>query len=427
MRRVAGILAFVLVALGLGGSSTGSGFVVQTASKSHAELAIVEAYNGSRLAWLDPATLRPLKMASVALPGGGWSPVVSPAGQYVAVGGIGSTGVRVVDVRRMKVTAHVARRSSQRYLRPLAWPTRHRLLVLDYAQNAQGLPEALLAVDPVTKKVVGRTVRASTARAWMEWASAGRELVLLSEETERMGQARLVIFGSDGAILNAADVGIIAGLWPDGPPSSQLAHPGLAIDQVGRRAYVVDSQGLARVDLGTLDVSYVQLSRPLSVLSRIVGWLEPAAQAKLLSGFARQATWLGDGSLATSGAQYQGARSTPAGLQLVDTRTGSVRTLESRATAHLFSHGLLLAFGAGRDEQTQSEAGMGLAAFGPDGTRLWNALTSEPVWLVETAGGYAYVPTPETTFPSGIRVIDLVTGKVLRTTRGEMPTFIFRD
>ena len=34
---------------------------------------------------------------------------------------------------------------------------------------------------------------------------------------------------------------------------------------------------------------------------------------------------------------------------------------------------------------------MGLAAFGPDGTRLWNALTGEPVWLVETAGGYAYV------------------------------------
>ena len=427
MRRVGGVLAFVLVVVGLGGSGTGVSSVAPTSPKSSAELAIVAAYNGSRLAWLDPATLRPLKRPSVALPGGAWDPVVSPGGQYVAVGGVGSTGVRIVDLQRMRLTAQVARRSSQRDLRPLAWPTRRRLLVLDYPQNSQGAPEALLAIDPVARKVVGRTVRASTAHAWTEWASAGRRLVLLSEQTDRMGPARLVVFGPSAGIIRAADLGISAGLWPDGPPSSQFAAPGLAVDPSGRGAYIVDPQGFVRVDLDTFDTTYAQLSESRSLVSRVLGWIEPSAQAKLLAGFSRQATWLGNGPLAVSGAQYAGARSTPAGLQLVDSSTGAVRMIEPRATAHLSAEGLLLAFGAGRDEQAQSESGMGLAAFDLDGNRLWNALASEPVWLVEAAGGYAYVPTPETTFPSGVRVIDLATGEMLRTVRGELPSFVAHD
>jgi hypothetical protein len=102
------------------------------------------------------------------------------------------------------------------------------------------------------------------------------------------------------------------------------------------------------------------------------------------------------------------------------------RTLEPRASGHVAAGDLLLAFGAGRDGETQSETGMGLSAFTLDGTRLWSTLTEEPVWLAETAGGYAYVPTPATTFPSGVRVIDLTTGDVLRTVRGELPVFVDR-
>lgn len=71
--------------------------------------------------------------------------------------------------------------------------------------------------------------------------------------------------------------------------------------------------------------------------------------------------------------------------------------------------------------------GMGVVAFASDGTRLWSALGNEAVWLVEAVGGYVYVPTPEETFPQGIRVLDFATGAVLRTVRGEMPTFVARD
>lgn len=424
MRRVAGVFALVLSVLWLGGSGTSIGALAPASPKSSAELAIVPAYNGSRLSWLDPATLKPLKKPSIALPGGAWSPVRSPASQYVAVGGVGSTGVRIIDVRRMKVTSQVARRSSQRYLRPLAWPTPRRLLLLDYPQNAQSAPEALLAVDPVRRKVVGRTVRVSAGYAWTEWASAGTKLVVLSEPADRMGPARLVLFGPDAGIVRATDVEVAAGLWPDGPPQSQVARPGLAVDPTGENAYVVETQGVARIDLDTFDTSYAQLSEAPSLLSRFLGWIEPAAEAKFLAGFSRHATWLGDGHLAVSGARHTGASSTPAGLQLVDAATGTARTLESRASAHEVSQGLLFAFGAGQDDHAESAVGMGLSAFALDGTRLWTALADEPVWLVEAAGGYAYVPTPETTFPAGVRVIDLATGETLRTVRGELPSFV---
>ena len=427
MRRVAVIFALALVAAGAGGSAGESAAVARTVPKASAVLAIVEAYNGSRLLWLDPATLRPFTKRSVSLPGGAWSPVLSPAGRYVAVGGPGSVGIRIVDLRHMRVTARVAAlRYSSRRLVPLAWPERRRLLVLDSPQDARGSPEALVAIDPVAGKVVARTVRASTAKAWADWVPTGRQLVVLSQPTEEMGSARLVVFGPGGGILKATDVGIVAGVWPEGPPGSRIADPGLTVDPGERRAFVVDSQTLAQVDLDTLEVSYMRLTESRSLLSRLLGWLEPAAQAKLASGFSRQATWLGNEMLAVSGATFGGARSTPAGLYVVDATTGATRMLEPRASAQRFSQGFLLAFGASRDG-ANVESGMGLAAYSREGVRLWNALGDEPVWLVETAAGYAYVPTPDEVFPRGVRVVDLSTGDVLRTVRGEMPTFVDRD
>src|SRR3546814_9895345 len=48
------------------------------------------------------------------------------------------------------------------------------------------------------------------------YRSTGRQLVALSQSTEEMGSARLVIFGPGGGILKATDVGIVAGVWPEG-------------------------------------------------------------------------------------------------------------------------------------------------------------------------------------------------------------------
>ena len=430
MRRVAVVFAFALVAAGLYGPAGKSGAVAQAPAKSSAVLALVEAFNGSRLVWLDPATLRPLKRASVALPPGGarspvyspaGSPVFSPAGRYIALGGLGSIGVRIVDLRQMRVTARVAAgRYSNRRLVPLAWPDPRRLLVLDSPQDALGARQRLLVVDPVARRTVARF----PAEGWTTWARAGRKLVVLMGSETGLDAMRLAVLGPGGGVLGTADVR----LPRDAGSGSRAALPGFTVSAPDDLAFMVGSETVAKVDLETLEVSYLELSESRSFLSRVFGWLEPAAQAKeLVPVFSRQATWLGNGSLAVSGASYESGRSTPSGLQLIDTRTGAVRTLEPRASAHRFSQGLLLAFGADRDGATNVESGMGVSALTADGAILWHALDDEPVWLAETAAGYAYVPTPVESFPPGIRVIDLAIGAVIRTVRGEMPTFVVRD
>lgn len=429
MRRVAGVLAFALVSAGLGGSAGESAAVAQVAPHASSVLAIADVYNGSRLVWLDPATLRPLERRSVPLPGGAWSavyspagsPVYSPAGRYLALGGLGSIGVRIVDLRRMKLTARMgAGRYTNRRLVPLAWPDPRRLLVLDSPQDALGARQRLLVLDPVAR----RTVAQHPAEGWTTWARAGRKLVVLIGSETGLDPVRLEVLGPGGGVLGTADVRLPV----DDGSRSRAALPGFTVGAPDDLAFMVGSETVAKVDLETLEVSYLELSEPRSFLSRVLAWLEPAAQAKeLVPRFSRQATWLGNGSLAVSGTSYESGRSTPSGLQLIDTQTGAVRRLEPRASAHRFSQGVLLAYGAGWDGATNIASGMGLAAYSREGVRLWNALGDEPVWLVETAAGYAYVPTREESFPPGIRVIDLATGAVIRTVRAEMPTFVVRD
>lgn len=422
MRRIAGVFAFLLLALGLTGASAGSVAVAQLPPKSSAVLALVTTYNGSRFTWLDPATLRPLQRPSLSLPGGAWSPISDPTGRYVALGGLGSIGVKIVDLRQMRVSARLAAsRFSNRRLVPLSWPDRRRLLVLDSPQDALGARQRLLVIDPLSRQTTARY----PAEEWAAWTAAGSKLVVLERPEGATERLRLAVLGTSGRVLGAAEIG----LTPDQRSGSSFVLPGFTVDQTRGLAFLVGTETVTQVDLESLEVSTIEPSHHKSLFSRILGLVEGEAQAKIghPASLSRQATVIGEGRLAISGSSFEGTRTLPAGLELVDTRSGTRRTIEPRALAHHFSQSLLLAFGAGWDGATGTSTGMGLSAFAPDGTLLWSTLGDEPVWIVETASGYAYVPTPETVFPSGTRVIDLATGAVVRTVRRELPTIVSHD
>ena len=93
----------------------------------------------------------------------------------------------------------------------------------------------------------------------------------------------------------------------------------------------------------------------------------------------------------------------PAGLQVIDTRDWSVRTLDERASSFVAAAGLLLTSGPG---------GRGLAAYSPQGRGSFRMLGDRHVEVVATAGSLAYVRVPP---EPALQVVDVTRGRVIGT------------
>jgi len=417
-----GTLLFLMFSAGVAGSA---GQPVAAAKEplprpaaATAALAIVGG-EAPKLVWLNPRTLKPLKRGVVALGGSAYGTAFSPTGGRVAIGSSGS-GVRIVDVFRMERLARVARLPGNWGATPLSWPAERRLLVLEF--NLRTNAQSLLVIDPVSRRVVTRR----SLPTWTAEERTGRELAVVTEPAEGIGSARLLVVDPNGAMRSVVLDRIPAGGQQEGDPEQEgvwrIASPGLAVDPVARRAYVIGQAPLlAEIDLDSLAVTYRELSQPVSLLGRLRDWLEPAAHAKIVSGWHRQAVSLGEGRLAVAGSDYDRLRRDASGLELIDVQTGTMRRLEGRASYAVAASGLLLV--AGDSSQGDGDwTGMGVAAYTLDGDKLWHVLDGAPVSSVQTAGGYAYV-VGEEVYPQTVRVIDLATGAV-RSVRGEMPYFV---
>jgi hypothetical protein len=422
----------LLVALLVAGASGSVG--ERVAAAKGPELGVVHAsavlalvggeVEQAKLVWLNPRTLKRIGRESVLLGGNAFSPVLSPTGGRVAVGGSSAGGIQVADVSRMKLLSRLARRSGSWWVAPIAWPAAHRLVALEWNDRADG-EAGLVVVDPSARRVVRRTQLGGYAGSVA--AAGGQDVVLVGGQSEGIGPAHVLVVGGDGAVRGLVLDRIPAGGEQVGPDEEtwRTASPGVAVDPKGRRAFVVgQAPVVAEIDLDSLTVTYRDLSGPRSFLDRLHAWLEPAAGAKSLLGWSRQAVWLGDGLLAVAGTEYDHLLSRPSGLEIIDVDSGSTRTVEPDASFSAFSQGILLTGGATSDGVTEVQSGMGLSGFTSAGSKLWTALRGQPVWWAEAAGGYAYVAGPDA-YPRKVRVVDLATGAV-RTVRGEMPFFVTR-
>jgi hypothetical protein len=249
-----------------------------------------------------------------------------------------------------------------------------------------------------------------TFDGYSTWARAANGVVALGRLAEGIGPASLLVVDRDGGPRTVTLDAISAGgesLGPEEEPDFRTASPALAVD--AGHAYVVgQSAVVADVDLDTLGVSYRDVRRP-------------AAITKIVTGWHRQAVALGDGRLAVAGSNYDRSRRDPAGLQLIDVRTGTTRKLEGRASFTLAAGGRLLV--AGDASKGDGDwTGMGVAAYTLAGDELWHVLDGEPVGWLQAVGGYAYVAGPDA-YPPTVRVIDLADGSV-RTVRGPLPMFV---
>ncbi|HKX71232.1 MAG TPA: hypothetical protein VJM75_08395, partial [Acidimicrobiales bacterium] len=157
-------------------------------------------------------------------------------------------------------------------------------------------------------------------------------------------------------------------------------------------------------------------------------WLLPPAAAKgATDGPARSALWLGDGLVAVAGrddvatntSQGAGQVHQPSGLQLVDTRTWTVRMLDPHTSGITLAGGRLFATGWRYDSDDGEPEGYGLTIYGPGDRRPVHLMGSDEVWGIQVHGDLAYVRRG-----SGYSVVDLRANRVLRHRQRDLPAFL---
>jgi hypothetical protein len=383
----------IAAALLLAGSSS--------AKQEHVLLGIVPQNQSGFLARLDPMTLEPLPGRRVKLDSPYWAWAFNPGRSLLVLGRSWPASLRFVDPNRL-VAGRTLRLDPYgiRGVVALAWLTRHRVVaVLDEHNVLQQNNLSVLTVDADARRVVKRRRLRGIVKAAVH---IPRALVLLVVPKSRLAAARLAVVDVRGRLRVRKLRRIVAGagVATRASPIARRQMPGLAVDPVGRRAYVVSAGApVATVDLKTLTTRYHNVRRPASTF-------------KPLEGTDRDALWLGGGVLAVSGSnerrQGQAFAYTPAGLDLVDTRTWTSRTIETRASGFVFASGILLAYGWTWQSGQEEPSGMGLAGFGIDGVERFR-LFGDAVLFPQSAGGLAYV------WPGGRggAVVDLATGRVI--------------
>jgi hypothetical protein len=368
----------------------------------------------SEIFWADPLTLEPVDRRAATIPFFHSVAEFSPEGDLAAVGGSEQGVIQLLDVKRMRPLQTIELRAGQ-WVERLHWARSDLLLA-----SLGGLPSQAAAVDPTTgtllsSKGLGGTMVAS-------WP-AGDALAFLVAPTDGIGPARVARY--DGNTVSSVELGEIqAGYASEGETSEDFRTrqqiPGFAVDPSGTRALVVPAGNrVAEVDLATMDVTYHDLTEPVSLLGRLRSWLEPAAEAKLMDGPGRNAVWLPNGLVAVSGVDYStngdSLEADFVGLSLIDPADWSVNQVSDLPGFVAFREGALLgsAWEEGSDHQM-------LEVFGPDG-ELRFELDGEGVDFSQTSGGYLYATSYDGT---RFEVIDLGTGGTVAEAQPRRETYL---
>jgi hypothetical protein len=367
---------------------------------------------------VDRNTLRPLAEPRVPLAGEplGWS--FAPDRSRLAIGSTQrGAKLRLIDLRAMRALGDVSvtRRGSGV---ATTWVGPRRVLAVVVTPGCCGAGDTIVAaVDAVRRRVIWRRRLGGSLQAG-ERLRRGL-LLVLGPRGRSVGPSRLVRVGSRGGIRSEPVPQIRSGIAPYGS-ITQTWDPGLAVDRLRRRAFVVQAQApLAEVDVRTLRVRWHPLEPVTGAAGGVVG---PT----------RHALWLGRGLLAVTGfdshfstgdhAGVVRGRQTPTGLTLVDTRRWSARTIDPRTTDAQLVSGTLLASSFLFDSRKQATYGSGLTGYSIEGRRKYHLFGKAPLTGVEPLGSRALVGALD-----AVTLIDARTGRRLRRYRRLAMSLIGRD
>jgi hypothetical protein len=368
---------------------------------------------GQFLLEVDPDTLVPLpnRRLKLAAAGDGAPWALDPTRRFAAVSRNGR--LRVVDLWGLRFAGGMALGRMQ--TSAILWPRRDRIVVLQ--RSLDGHQAEALVIDRHRWRVLRR--QRLPGGYVVAAARSTSELLILRSPPHVIAEASMLIVSVTGVREIALPrVRAGAGWRPDvDPPVGEHVTPGLAVDWERRVAYVVAPDGLvAEVPLDGDAVSYRALA---------------GRYAKVLAGSRRVAHFVA-GALYVSGEDTvlkrhddgsPGFRSTPVGLDVIDTRRWTIRRVAAGVSSIAPWTEGLLATGAGADSQAGTSHAIGLVVHGLDGTERLRVLGDRQVFLAQVYGARAYVHAAGDELPL---VVDLHSGRVTRRA-GELPWLLLPE
>lgn len=314
MRRLARVLPALAVAALAAGLPAGA-----LAATAVPGLVYTPGYGNSMVALLDPLTSRRTG-AAVRLGGNASSWAYSPQSRYLAIASYPQT-LGVIDVTTMRLLGRVRLAAAGGIVHGITWARRDRMLaVVDTPRGA-----LVVAVDPFSRHVMARTQLRRPATGAFARVPGG--VAFLLGARGRLARAAIAVVDADGLVRVAAVPRLRVGVRATGSGRAEVRFPGLAVDPLGRRGYLVGEEGVFVVDLRTLAVAR---SGPLRSL------------AKAVVSTYRSAAWIGDGLVAVSGADQNAGARTPYGLRVLDVRRWTLRMVDPTASSFARAGRLLL-------------------------------------------------------------------------------------
>lgn len=346
-------------------------------------LVYTPGYGNSILTRYDPMTLA-RSGPRVRLGGNASSWSWSPRRRYLAVASYPQR-LTIVDTAGMRIVARVRLAPGGGVARAVTWAGDRVLAVVEAPSGA-----VVTAVDPLAGRIV-RTTRLTRPFGY-QFDRLPDGLVFLLGARNRRGPVQV-------AVVDAAGETRVATVR-----QARGGSAGLAVDPVGRTAYLAEGERVFAVDLRTLAISDP-------------GPLRTLAKAPL--GSERSARWLGNGLLAVSGLDRDATSARPAGLRIVDVGDRTSRTIDPSATSFTMAGRVLLV------EDVSSRRVRSVTAYGFDGRQRYRVDLVGSTWMKKQGRrGYAC----RVAFLRA--VVDLETGRTLRSgfPRGtRCPTLLVGD
>jgi hypothetical protein len=361
----------------------------------------------------------------------------------------GNSTLHLIDLVHMRQTAAIGVSAPVGRPNSALWLGGGRVLLLGEVENyvsSERNGVISLAKRPVLTTTI-LDVRAARVVAQHRYAGDGQSvavdatrhgLVVLMAPAEQIGAATIGLVDPNGRFRDVRLGKVTAGFErPHGSGVDSVRNrevtPGLAVDEETGRVYVLAAgSAVAEVTLPDLRVAYHPVHAP-GRPPALLAWLRSAAfaasaEAKMQSGTVRNALWLGDGRLAVWGSDsdYRGeddsatGQTRPSGLQVVDTRDWSVRTLDPGVSEVARAGNRLVTAGTVRRtaEQSDSTTGDGVRIRTPGAGPPVHLYAGRPIQWVQVYGDYAYVELTGSGQEPGYAVIDTRVGTVVGEHKG---------